>query len=45
MSKSNTKKGKAANRKTFWVRVMCIVLCALLVGGTITSVLYMLIWQ
>ena len=38
-----TSKTKAANKKKLWMRVLCIVLCALLAGGTVASVLIMLL--
>ena len=45
MNKTNTKRRSKEDKKRFWVRVMCIVLCVLLVGGTLTSVLYSLLWK
>ena len=32
-------KNNTVSKQKFWVRVLCIVLCALLVGGTLVSVL------
>ena len=39
---SNTKAKKAKNKKQFWVRVVCIVLCVLLAGSAVASVIVML---
>ena len=43
MSKTNMRTGKTENKRRLWVSVLCIVLCALLAGGTITSVLLMIL--
>ena len=40
---SNAKKKRKTSSKRMWVRVMCIVLAVLLVGGTLTSVLLWLV--
>ena len=37
---SRTKTNKRDSNQKLWVRVLCIVLCALLAGGTIFSIFY-----
>ncbi len=36
-------KKNPGSKQKFWVRVMCVVLCALLAGGMVASVLNMLL--
>ena len=37
------KKNRSRDRKKFWVRVICLVLCVLLAGGSIVSLIWYLL--